>query len=369
MEKAQSLITLKHLLQAIEPTSQPIATPIGLLACSGLNPNQQMPEMCYLLARQFNLSSCGFFWADADGNMQDAWCSAPEFLSFTTLMNCLAYQESGDRVWPSFQENMKMGAIAGYLLPFQNKRFYESPHFAQTYARIDGHHILDLVLHDGVTGFGAFLMMRSKEQGPFKPDERHLLEATIPLINQAFSNQNDSNTQYAEKETVGFAILDAQGSCMSLSEEAKRIVWTLSHTTPGSFASPDDPSIEIHLQQLIKRLLGTPEGRLCSAEHPISIDNRWGRFSVAFETEKSTQRLTVTLARKVPLASRLALSLAKLNLSPMRQIVAWLLAQNTSRNEISQFLNISLETTTSHIKYIYRQLDVSSSHGLLLKLT
>jgi DNA-binding CsgD family transcriptional regulator len=369
MGTARSLVNLKQLLSEIELSSQPLVTPIGLLACSGLNPNRQMPEMCNLLSRQFNLSSCGFFWADAEGNMQDAWCSAPEFLSFKTLMNCLAYQESGDRVWPSFQENMKMGAVAGYLLPFQNQRFYESPHFAETYARIDGHHILDLVLHDGVSGFGAFLMMRSKEQGPFKPDERHLLQAIIPLINQAFLTKIGPNTQYAEKETVGFAMLDAKGTCLSMSEEAKRIVWTLSHTQPGSFASPDDPSIESHLQQLVKRLLATPEGQVCSAEHPINVDNRWGQFSIAFETEKTTQRLIVTLARKVPLASRLALSLAKLNLSPMRQIVAWLLAQNSSRNEISQFLKISSETTTSHIKYIYRHLDVSSSHALLLKLT
>lgn len=32
--------------------------------------------------------------------MQDAWCLAPGFLSFKTLMSCLEYQASGTRVWP-----------------------------------------------------------------------------------------------------------------------------------------------------------------------------------------------------------------------------------------------------------------------------
>jgi DNA-binding CsgD family transcriptional regulator len=49
-------------------------------------------------------------------------------------------------------------------------------------------------------------------------------------------------------------------------------------------------------------------------------------------------------------------------------MVAWLLAQNHSRNEIAAILGVKVETVTSHIKLIYKATDTSSSHGLLLRL-
>ena len=100
----------------------------------------------------------------------------------------------------------------------------------------------------------------------------------------------------------------------------------------------------------------------------MAIDNRWGRFYLVFEQELKTKDPIVTLRRKVPLASQLVFSLAEFNFPPMRQIVAWLLAQNQSRNEIAAALDISIETVTSHIKLIYKAAGTSSSHGLLLKL-
>jgi len=74
-----NLIYLKQALSPIAQAHQGIAVTMGLLACSGLNHTQQMLEMCHLLQKLFNLSSCGFFWSDMEGNMQDAWCLTPYF--------------------------------------------------------------------------------------------------------------------------------------------------------------------------------------------------------------------------------------------------------------------------------------------------
>jgi hypothetical protein len=365
LPKISNLVHLKHALSPIGHAHQGIATTIGLLASSGLNPTQQMPEMCHLLQKLFKLKSCGFFWSDQDGNMLDAWCSATGFLSFKTLMNCLEYQNAGDRTWPTFQENVLMGAVAGYLLPFQNERFYASAHFQSTYQSINVKHILDMVLHDGTRPFGAMLLMRSAEQGPFTPDERSLLVKLIPIMNMAFSTASAGETQYSEKALTGFALVGQDGKYKSMSEEARRIVWTLTHTQPGSFADPDDPAIEQHLEQLVAAHSAQIQpGEKCS----VDIDNRWGRFSLTCEQEPKTLDMIVTLRRQIPLAAQLVFCLAKLDLPPMRQIVAWLLAQNQSRNEIAATVGVSVETVTSHIKLIYQAVGASSSHGLMLKL-
>ncbi len=364
-QRNSNLIQLKRALSSIDQVHHGIATTIGLLASSGLNHTEQMPEMCHLLKKLFKLSTCGFFWADQDGNMQDAWCLTPDFLSFKTLLNCLEYQASGTRTWPTFQENVLIGPMAGYLLPFQNERFYASPHYHSTYHAINVRHILDVVLHDGARPMGAFLMMRSAQQGQFTPDERNLLVKLIPSLNKAFSTPTLIETKYAQKEITGFALVCMNGKYKSMSEAARRIVWTLAHDQPGSFSDPNDLSIELHLERLVAK----HQEQIKSREKlSINIANRWGCFHLAAELEPNTRDTIVTLRRKVPLVSQLVFALAKFNFPPMRQIVAWLLAQNQSRNQIAAALDISIETVTSHIKLIYKATATSSSHDLMLKL-
>ena len=365
LQTTSNYIQLKQAIAPIGQAQQGLATTIGLLAHSGLNHLQLMPEMCRLLQDIFRLKSCGFFWSDAEGNMQDAWCLDPGFLSFKTLMNCAEYQRSGARTWPTFQENVLMGAVAGYLLPFQNDNFYASEHYRSTYLPSNIRHIIDVVLHDGVRPYGAFLMMRSPEQGPFTPDERTLLAKLIPILNAPFSVLEATKIEYAEKTVAGFALTGADGRYKSMSEEARRIVWMITHLEPGSFASTDDPSIEHHLEQLVATYRDSIEtGERFSQD----IVNRWGKFSLAFERETQAQDIILTLSRRLPLPSQLALCLIKYQWPPMRQIVAWLLAQNQSRKQIAAALGVSIETITSHIKLIYKETRTSSSHGLLLKL-
>lgn len=365
LKKNNNLIQLKHALLSMHRTHQGMAATLGLLASSDLNPIQKIPDLCLLLQQFFKLTSCGFFWADEAGNMQDAWCLAPDLLSYNTLTSCQAYQASGTRAWPTFRENMLKGAVAGYLLPFQNERFYASNHYQSTYQAINVRHILDVVLHDGTRAFGAFLMMRSVEQGPFTPDERSLLVKLIPILNEAFFISSSSDIEYSERETIGFALLSQDGKYKSLSEEARRIVWTLTHCRVGSFADPNDPSIEQHLEGLVAQY--APRIQF-GEKFVIEIQNRWGKFTLAFEQESKLRDTIVTLRRRIPLSSQLAFYLARLNLPPARQMVAWLLAENHSRKEIATNLGISVETVTSHIKAIYKAVGTCSSHGLFLKL-
>jgi hypothetical protein len=207
-------------------------------------------------------------------------------------------------------------------------------------------------------------MMRSKEQGCFTPDERNLIVKLIPILNMAFITP-PIKSKYAKKEVTGFALLGQDGKYKSMSEEARRIVWMITHSHPGSFANSDDSSLETHLEQLV----ATHHAQIKSREKfSIDLDNCWGRFNLMLEQEPKSKDTIAILRRKVPLASQLAFAILHLNLPPMRQIVAWLLAQNQSRNQIAASLEVSLETISEHIKHIYKATDTSSSHALLMYL-
>jgi hypothetical protein len=355
---------LKASVSRIDFAYQSIATTIGLLATSGLHADEQMPDMCHLLKHIFKLQTCGFFWSDKAGNMEDAWCLTPDFLNFKMLTSCHEFQRSGNRAWPTFQENVLRGAGAGYLIPFQNERFYSSPHFQLAYAPINVRHILDVVLHDGMRPLGAFLMMRSEAQGCFTPDERRLMERLIPILNQAFSVA-PMKSQYSAKEASGFALVGQDGKCKSMSEEARRIVWMITHTQLGSFAKHHDLLLEEHLEQLVAKYHAQIDS---TVKFSVDLDNCWGRFNLMLERESKTQDTIVILRRKIPSASQLAFSILQFNFPPIRQIVAWLLAQNKSRNEIAITLETCVDTVSDHIKHIYKATGTSSSHGLLMRL-
>lgn len=361
----KALVHLKSALSPIEPSRQGAAATIGLLSHSGLNPTQQMPEVCHLLVRLLDLTAAGFFWSNREGDMLDAWCTDPSFLSFKTLMSCRKYQESGNRTWPTFQENVLVGPMAGYLLPFQNARFYASPHFHEVFVPAGVRHIIDVVLHDGERPYGALLLMRSASQGPFTPDERRFLEQLIPIANRAFTIPAAADTQYAEKEISGFALVGADGRYKSMSEEARRTVWMLTHSVPGSFADPADPPIESHLENLVAEYA---ENIATVRKNGVIMENRWGRFQLALERESKSGNIIVSLGRKLPLAAQLAFHLSRLHLPPVRQMVAWLLAQNHTRAQVAVALGVSQETVASHVKLIYEETGASSSHGLLFKL-
>lgn len=365
LRMTHNLINVKMLVGEIDNKLTNDATSIGLLAYSGIQHTLLMPEMCRLFQTIFNLVECGFFWSDVEGNLTDAWCTSPHFLNFNTLMSCAQYQASGERTWPTFTENVRLGPVSGYLLPFQNERFYASKHYHQVYAPLAVKHLLDVVIHDGTRPYGAFLMMRTKSQGPFTPSERHFIEQLIPTLVAAFQTPLTPSAQFAETTTQGFAVISSEGKTRFMDTEASNIVWSLAYEQPGAFSNPEAPDLISYLDQIVEdhweRIgQGTRFTKL--------IQNRWGRYTLTFERQCHHDDFVLRFNKHLPMHSYLINKIHKLNLPPMRQMVAWLLGLNHSRPEIAEALGVSVETATTHIKTLYKETQTQSSHGLLLKL-
>jgi hypothetical protein len=365
LKPSSNLINIKVLIGELEYKRNNDTTSIGLMAYSGLNNTQLIPELCRLLQRTFNLAECGFFWSDSQGSLLDAWCTAPQFLNFNTLMSCAQYQASGHRTWPTFTENVLMGAMCGYLLPFQNERFYASEHYKAVYQPMGVRHLLDVVLHDGHRPFGAFLLMRTTSQGTFTPDERSFLAKLIPTLTAAFCANSDHEVSYSDQTSTGFASISREGSVRFMDAKAASVVWALSYDKPGAFAQPNPQTLMQHLHQIIRPYWNQV---LAGERFSWTIQNRWGRFNLAFSQHHESPDIILHLSKHTPLHTHLITKLHTLNLPPMRQMVAWLLTLNHSRQQIADALGITQETATSHIKTLYKETNTQSGHGLLLKL-
>lgn len=365
LQNLSRFINIKGLLNEIEYEQNNNATSIALMSYSGIDNTQLMPELCLFLKRTLNLSECGFFWSDVQGNLVDAWCTAPQFLCFKTLMTCAEYQASGDRVWPTFTENVLLGPTCGYLLPFQNEKFYASPHYQSVYKPMGVRYLLDVVLHDGTRPYGAFLMMRSAKDGAFTPDERNYFSKLIPTLTSAFQPSDQPESQSSDLMHVGFAVMTRDEEVRFMDAKASSIVWALTYDEPGAFARPDAPSLEEGLRKIVK-----PHwSRLLQGEQfTFDIKNRWGLFQMSFIKQHDSDGIVINFSKSVPLHAHLINKLHALNLPPTRLMVAWMLVLNYSRQQISKALGVSEETVTSHIKTLYRETNTQSGHSLLLKL-
>lgn len=366
LQRATSkLIQVKNLMSELEYKRINDSTSLSLMALLEVSNAELMPELCLFLKKILNLTECGFFWSDSDGILEDAWCTSSRFLNFNTLMSCANYQNSRTRAWPTFTENVKIGPMCGYLLPFQNQKFYASDHFKETYKPLNVKYLLDLVIHDGERPYGAFLMMRSPESGPFTPDERTFLEKLIPIITSAFQFNTNTAAEYLAKSNTGFAKISMSGEVSFIDTKAANIVWALGFDTAGSFANPNAPQLKAVLYDFIKPYWA----RVISRDiNVLNINNRWGRFNLEFHHHEDSTQIIIYLSKYQPLHTHLINKLHDFKLPPVRQMVAWLLILNHSRQQIALELGVTEQTVTSHIKTIYKETGTQSGHGLLLKL-
>ena len=319
--------------------------------------------ICY--SERLIWQSAVFFWSDAQGCLQDAWCTAPQFLNFNTLMSCAQYQASGQRTWPTFTENVLMGAMCGYLLPFQNERFYASEHYKTVYKPMGVRHLLDVVLHDGRRPLGTFLLMRSQSKGMFTPDERSFLAKLIPTLSVVFASRPHVEVAYSDQTNTGFSSITREGVVRFMDAKAASVVWALSYDQPGTFAQPNTSTLTEHLHRIIQPYFSQV---LAGERFSWMIENRWGRFNLAFSQHHESPDIVLHLSKHTPLYTLLISKLHAFNLPPMRQMVAWLLTLNHSRQQIAEALGITQETAASHIKTLYKETSTQSGHDLLLKL-
>ena len=360
------MANIRHIVKSLPVEYRSLAAAIGLLATSGLNSHHVMRTLPDLLRQLMPIDIAGFFWANAEGEMIDAYVETPHFLRAEVVLSCMRFQAEAKGNWPSFQENVLAGAGAGYLQRYQTDHFYQSEHYQLAYAPIDIQHIIDVVVHDGNRPYGAFLLMRTSKQPRFNALEINFLRVITELLVYTYSLPVASNTPATRSYDAGILVLSKLGDIEFCNLNAHQILWMLSRdpATPMQIENDDGlPSlVRSHCSQ------GVEQARLHGGcqEH---YSNHWGEFLLRYEASANKATVAVQMTQIQPYPCYLAKKIAQENLSPMRLMVAWLLSKGLSRKEIARRLEISPDTVAEYIKSIFDHFNISSTTELILKLS
>ncbi len=335
---------------------------IAMLAASGLSVRAYIRILPDLIRRLFQVDTVGFFWCTENGDMVDAYVEEPHFLSAEVLHSCQSYQEERADNWPSFTENVLAGSVTGYLLPYQTPEFYGSHHFSFTYDKIHAYYILDAVVHDGTRPYGCFLLMRSRNAGPFSKHEIALAHDIAKLMIFSFAKPEACTADASRHFESGLIMLNAKNVITYRNRAAHQSLWMIAREGSAHMLTDTQDSNDVLLNQFCHS--GIHEMRV-NGSHEQKFRNSWGDFIVKYDPGEVPGSVMIQFRQAQAFACHVALRLAAEKISPRRIMICWLLLSGLSRKEIAWRLGIGLDTTNEHIACLFAQLGVISNVDLM----
>jgi DNA-binding CsgD family transcriptional regulator len=336
-------------------------TAFGLVCATTADFKLVVRDAIELLRRILPADSLGFFWSDPAGVMLDAYCDKPAFLSLETFLSHQLYIEEDPRNWPTFNENVLLGPVAGYLLPYQTEAFYESAMFAASYKTIGARYILDAVAHDGTKPLGAYLFMRSEAQGPFSTDDIELARTIAALTTLALQERAPALMDSTRLSDAGLIVIGADGACAFHNTEAYQSLWLLERG--GNIPVVGGPDVGFDALAALycpDYVNAARNGRI-----QRRVRCRWGDFEICSETGGSAAT-TIRFLQYRPFAFHIATKLLEWELPARRLTVCWLALIGLPRKEIAALAGIGLDTVGEHLDAVFKRLGVNSTVELLL---
>ena len=362
---AQQLSYIRERISKAPVQHRNILLNIGMLCCSGVNSHHVARIVPMLLRQLMPINIAGFFWANHDGDMIDAYVETPLFLSAEVLLLCMQFQNEAKGNWPSFTENVMKGPVAGCLQDYQTPLFYDSEHFAHTYARIGMHHIVDAVVHDGKRPYGAFLFMRSKENGLFTQEEIATIKIAMSLMPDCFNLPEQNNVPTKRTYDLGIIVVDKLLNRKFCNLTAHQILWMMTRdiNTPMRFVTNDD------LSSLLKQTceLGVTKA-IQLGLYTEKKECHWGEFLIKYIYDAENETVAINLQQMQPYSCHLAIKLSQEKITPVRLMSTWLLLNGYVRKEIASKLQISDATCAEHIQEIFNHFNVNSVNELILNV-
>lgn len=362
----EQIAHIREIVKALPAEFRSVATTVGMFATSGLNSHYVMRTLPNLLRRLIPIDLAGYFWANADGEMVDAYVETPHFLRAEVVLSCLRFQQEAKGNWPSFQENVLAGPCVGYLQNYQTDAFYQSEHYKLVYEPIKIKHIIDVVIHDGNRPYGAFLLMRKSQSKPFSQTEKQFLSAIADLLVYAHTLPDAKGVHATRSYDAGMLMVTEAQEIAFCNLSAHQILWMLSRNPAIPMQLDNDDSLPTLVRTHCNN--GVTRARL-NGTYQENYSNHWGEFLLLYEASPNKENVAVNMIQIQPYPCYLAHKIVTEDLTPMRLMVAWLLTEGDSRKEISRKLEITTDTVAEYIRSIFDHFKISSSTELIRKLS
>lgn len=361
MVDSASVGRIRALVGARAGAQASMLTAFGLMCASTADFTLIVRDAVTLLRRILPADTIGFCWADASGRMVDAYVEKPALLSLETFLSHQLYIEADPRNWPTFDENVLAGPVAGYLLPYQTDAFYASNMFAVSYEKIGVRHILDAVVHNGVRPYGSYLIMRSPAQGPFSAQDVELARTIASLTALAFRNRPHALMDSTRLSDAGLIMIGEGGKIAFHNNEAYQSLWLLERGGNVPVVGGPDVSFETLAAQYCAEHVPAAQS---GARLRRAVKCRWGDFEIHTEAQGASTAIRFLQYR--PFAFHIATKLLEWELPARRLTVCWLTLMGLSRKEIAAIAGIGLDTVGEHLEAVFKQLGVNSTVELLL---
>ena len=340
-----------------------LLTAFGLMCASTGDFKLVVRDAVELLRQILPADTIGFFWSDPEGNMIDAYVEKPALLSVETFLAHQLFIEADPRNWPTFNENVLAGPVAGYLLPYQTENFFASNMFEVSYKRIGARHILDAVAHDGKQPFGSYLFLRSPEEGPFSDEDTRLALTIAHLTTLAFRPPGAAFLNSSRLTDAGLIVIGEDGRVAFHNNEAFQSLWLVERS--GYIPIVGGP--EVGFEDLADRFCAEfVEAARRGESLSRQVSCRWGDFEIRSEPVQGVTVIRMMQYR--PFTYHIAAKLAEWELPARRLKVCWLALMGLSRKEIAALAGISVDTVGEHLEALFKRLGVNSTLELLLRV-
>jgi DNA-binding CsgD family transcriptional regulator len=358
-----SVQRIRDLVDARTGTQASLLTAFGLLCAGSADYKLVVRDAVTLLRRILPADTIGFFWSDPEGNMIDAYVEKPALLSVETFLAHQLFIEADPRNWPTFNENVLAGPVAGYLLPYQTENFYASNMFAVSYERIGARHIMDAVAHDGRQPFGSYLFMRSPEEGPFSAGDVDLALTIAHLTTLAFRPRGAAVLDSSRLTDAGLIVIGEDGHVAFYNNEAFQSLWLAERS--GLIPIVGGP--EVGFEDLAERFCADFVAAARTGESlSRQISCRWGDFEI--RSEPAGGATVIRMMQSRPFTYHIAAKLVEWDLPARRLTVCWLALMGLSRKEIAAHAGISVDTVGEHLEAVFKRLGVTTTLELLLRV-
>lgn len=361
MVDGASIERIREIVGARSGAQAAMLTAFGLMCAGTADFKLIIRDAIELLRRILPADTIGFFWSDANGVMLDAYCDKPAFLSLETFHSHQLYIEENPNNWPTFDDNVLRGPVAGHLLSYQTGAFYRSAMFAASYQTINARHILDAVAHDGEKPLGAYLFMRSAEQGPFSAEDVELARTIGALTTLAFHGRAPALMDSSRLSDAGLIVIGADNAIAFHNTEAAQSLWLLERGGNIPVVGGPDVGFEALAALYCPEHV---EAARSGGRVQRNVSCRWGDFEICSEARGGAT--TIRFLQYRPFAYHISTKLLEWELPARRLTVCWLAIMGLPRKEIAAIAGISLDTVGEHLDAVFKRLGVNSTVELLL---